>query len=465
MITVTNSLQIPINEFRIEIIEELKARLAFKNPAYAEALKRLKAMGKYYAKPYKIPERVQGWRQAKGILFVPRGCTSEVISLLNQPKVNDLTRKLSPVDFKFTGELKPSQEPAVQAILGRKFSTICSPTGSGKTVMGLYTIAQRKQPALIIVHTTALLKQWIERATNFLDISQNEIGIIGQGSRTVGKRLTIALVQTLKKCAQDVAPRIGYLIVDECHHTPASTFIESVSPFDCSFMLGLSATHNRRDGLTPFIYWYVGPLVYEVSQNALIKEGEIVPVEPIIRKTDFYPTPDIDPVWQRAMLIQQLTRDQKRNEMIVDDVILESREGSCIVLTDRVEHAETLANMICSKGVMASICHGGVPRPEQEAIINALNEGKLKILVATGQLLGEGFDCKSLVALFLATPIKFSGRLIQYLGRVARTAEGKVSARVYDYQDINVSVLMKAAKERMKTYKRLSNPKPTLRIK
>lgn len=462
MITVSNSLQIPINEFSPKIIEEIKARLTFKNPAYEEALKRLKAMGKYYARPQTL-EMIRGWKQRGGILYVPRGCTSEALKLLGQPEIKDYTRKLSEVRFTFRGSLKPAQEPAVQAILGRRFSTLCSPTGSGKTVMGLYVIAQRKQPALVIVHTTALLEQWIDRATTFLDIGREEIGIIGQGNRRVGKRLTIALVQTLRKCAKEVAPLIGHLLVDECHHTPASTFLQSVTSFDSIYTLGLSATHERRDGLTPFIYWYVGPLAYEVSQKALIREGEIIHVEPVIRKTDFVPSLDIDPVWERSKLIYELCNDNQRNLLIAKDVIKESKIGLCIVLTDRTEHCEILTNILIGLGTNAEFCHGGVPRERQAQIINALNKEKLQVLVATGQLLGEGFDCKRLSALFLATPIKFSGRLIQYLGRVARTADGKTSARVYDYHDIHVPVLMKAAKERMRTYKRLSTPEPTRR--
>ncbi len=469
IITINSKIHLPLAELRPENADEVKDRLSFKNPAYGEAIGRLKAMGKANARPYNIPETIIGWSISKGDLILPRGCMGDLLQLLNNsghyPKVsfNDQTRKLPEVDFKFHGLLKPAQEPAVKAILERRLSTISSPTGSGKTVMGLYVITQRRQPALVVVHITAIMKQWIDRAAFFLRIPPSEIGIIGQGSKTVGKKLTIALVQTLRKCAKDIAPKIGHIIVDECHHQPASTFREAITPFDCAYALGLSATHKRRDGLTPLIYWYVGPLVYEVSRNTLIKNGDIIQVEPVIRETNFVPSPDIDPTWQRATLIQELTTNHTRNVLIANDVVDESKNGPCIVLTDRKEHAETLARIINSirwyregSGCRAEVCHGDVPRAKQEQIIAALNDGRLQVLVATGQLLGEGFDCKRLTALFLATPIKFSGRLIQYLGRVARVFEGKSSAKVYDYHDVNVPVLMRAARERMRTYKRLA---------
>ena len=85
-------------------------------------------------------------------------------------------------------------------------------------------------------------------------------------------------------------------------------------------------------------------------------------------------------------------------------------------------------------------------------MIDRLNKGKVKVLIATGQLIGEGFDCKDLSTLFLATPIRFSGRVVQYLGRILRPAPGKEKARLFDYVDINVDTLKNAAMARQKVY-------------
>jgi superfamily II DNA or RNA helicase len=455
IIAVDSKTRIPLSDLPPSLLEWTKSRLTFVNPAYGEAVGRLKAQGKDY-KPYGIPQYITGWQETKTELLLPRGCSGEVIGVFKPDKIINRTRKLPPVDFEFLGQLKPAQILATQAILGRHFGTISSPTGSGKTVMGLYCVSQRRQPALVVVHTTNLLRQWVERASQFLGIPEEEIGIIGDRRKTIGKRLTVGLVQTLRKCSQEIAPHIGFLVVDECHHTPATTFTKTVLPFDCAYSLGLSATHKRRDGLTPLIYWYIGPLVYEVGRNILLSEGDIVKVDPIIRETSFRANPEIDPTWQRAALIKQLTEDLPRNSMIAADVCLEAKTGACIVLTDRKEHAERLTMMLLELGVQAESCHGDVVKPAQEGMIKALNDGRLQVLVATGQLLGEGFDCKRLSALFLATPIKFGGRLIQYLGRVARADQGKSQARVYDYHDIEVDVLMKAARERLRTYKKLA---------
>ena len=392
IITIDSQIKIPIRDLPGGAADEIKLRLTFKNPAYAEALGRLRALHKL-GKPYGIPEVIQGWTEHGGQLILPRGISSDIIAMFpgspeNYTEVKNRTGKLPEVRFGFNGHLKDAQKPAIDAIMARRFGTIQSPTGSGKTIMGLYCIYARKQPALVVVHTTALLKQWIERAVQFLGIPEREIGIIGQGSRVVGPRLTIALVQTLRKCAAEVAPKIGHIIIDEVHHTPASTFYESVAPFDCAYALGLSATHKRRDGLTPLIYWYIGPLVYEVARSTLIRAGDIVQVEPVIRETGFTPSPYIDPVWQRAALMKELCEDEERNHGILADVILESGNGPCIVLTDRKAHADRLAQMISETGIVCESCHGDVPKEAQAGMIQAMNDGRLRVLVATGQLLG-----------------------------------------------------------------------------
>ncbi len=103
----------------------------------------------------------------------------------------------------------------------------------------------------------------------------------------------MALVQTLYKCTPHVSPYIGYLIVDECHRTPARTFTEAVSAFDCKYITGLSATPWRRDKLSKLIFWYVGDVVHEVKKEDLIETGDVLRAEVITRETGF--RPDSDP--------------------------------------------------------------------------------------------------------------------------------------------------------------------------
>ena len=154
-------------------------------------------------------------------------------------------------------------------------------------------------------------------------------------------------------------------------------------------------------------------------------------------------------------MLSELTQDPARNALIALDVAREAGNGGgvCLVLTDRKAHCDTLAAFLRDWGVEAAVLTGDLGSGARQAVVGALNGGRVKVLCATGQLIGEGFDCRELSTLFLATPIKFNGRLLQYLGRVLRPAPGKDKARVYDYLD-PVGVLENAARARQAEYSR-----------
>jgi superfamily II DNA or RNA helicase len=153
-------------------------------------------------------------------------------------------------------------------------------------------------------------------------------------------------------------------------------------------------------------------------------------------------------------MLSELTEDTERNAQIAGDVAREAGNGGgvCLVLTDRKAHCQALAGMLAGLGVRAAVLTGDLKAREREQVVADLNAGRVKVLVATGQLIGEGFDCPELSTLFLATPIRFSGRVLQYLGRVLRPAPGKEKARVYDYVDARVGVLLNAARARTRAF-------------
>ena len=141
------------------------------------------------------------------------------------------------------------------------------PRAPGKTVLALYCISERAQPSAVIVHTKELLYQWKQRALDFLDIREQDIGLVGDGKKQFDRSLTICVVNSLYKCAGQMKKRTGHLIVDECHRIPSRSFTAAVKAFDCKYMLGLSATPFRRDGLTPLISFYVGDPVCEGQRH------------------------------------------------------------------------------------------------------------------------------------------------------------------------------------------------------
>ncbi len=449
-ITIINNLR--LKNVPPEILKILTDKLKFVNPKWLENEK-MRRWNRGTPKELHFYDKVG----ASG-LWIPRGYMRQLILLCRRHgifyEIDDRRRDHPSVNFSFSGKLRPFQRAAVEGMLARDFGTLSSATGSGKTIMALYMVAQRKQPTLIVVHTKDLAAQWAERIEAFLGITVEKIGMIGGGKKVVGEEITIALVQSLYKCVEDVAQHIGFLVVDECHRCPSRTFTEAVTGFDARYMLGLSATPWRRDKLSQLIFWHLGDVHHEVDKRHLVKTGDVLPAEIIIRETSFKPY--YDPVNEYSKMLSELTADTERNVLIASDVARETagNNGICLVLSDRKAHCENLQALLKYRfKIPSELLTGDLNMDERRNVIERLNQNKAKVVIATGQLVGEGFDCRNLSTLFLATPIRFSGRVIQYLGRVLRPAPGKYVARVFDYVDIHVDTLTKAAMARQKVYR------------
>lgn len=444
------------NNLRLyDIPSEIRTRLmktfTFPNPKWMEN-QRMGRWNRGTPKMLKFYDNVRG-----GGLWIPRGYTRQLLLLCRRQgiayEVDDQRRTLNPVAFRFGGRLKPFQQTAVDAMISKDFGTLSAPTGSGKTVMALYLMARRKQPCLIVVHTRDLAFQWMERIEKFLGIPKDRLGFIGGGKINMGEKMTVALVQTLYKCAAEVSKEIGFLVVDECHRCPSRTFTEAVVEFDSRYMLGLSATPFRRDNLSRLIFWHLGDVHYKIDRNRLVRTGDVLSAEVIVRETKFKPY--YDPVNEYSKMMSELTLDDERNRLIASDIAKEAEhnEGVCLVLSDRKKHCETLQSILRFKyEIPAGLLTGDLNPAERRQVLDRLDQGEIRVLIATGQLIGEGFDRGDLSPLFLVTPIKFSGRVLQYLGRVLRPAPGKKKARVYDYVDIHVDVLKAMARARQRTY-------------
>lgn len=438
--------------------DEIYNLLSVTNPEWIENHK----MDRWQGNTPKQLKFFETFKEDPTRLFVPRGTVEEIASLMDSRGIKfeiiNETDTIQPMPFRFQATLKPFQAPAVQEMLQHNIGTLCAPTGSGKTVMGLYIIKERLTPALIIVHTKELLYQWADRIEEFLGIPKRRIGIIGDGKSMVGEKITVALIQTLRKFRRDDIERmgIGQMIVDECHRTPSSTFSETIKRFPCHYILGLSATPYRRDGLTKLIFWYAGPKRYEIKPQHLIQDGDLAGIDVKVRRTLFIPSMT-DPSSQYTTMLSEMSVNEERNMMIIDDVMEAYKTGeTCLVLSDRKKHCEILKLMLYSQAsfdgraeVLTSDTEG------RDKIVEDINNGKINVVIATSQLIGEGFDCKKLSALFLTMPIRAKARVTQYIGRVLRPDEKKEKAKIYDYFDEGVRCLYGAFKTRRSVYKQL----------
>lgn len=425
-----------------ELENELKSALTINNPKYIAAKKYGRWIGKKLKPQLKYYEPVP-----TGLRF-PKGFSNQAVLLHrrhynNDPEIIDKRRLLDEVEFSFLAELRPYQEVAVNMAKGKSFGVIEAGTGSGKTVMALALIARRRQPTLVIVHTKELFYQWQERARQFLGI---ETGLVGDGKFQLAP-LTIAIVNSARKRVDELVPCFGQLVVDECHRVPASLFTDVVSAFDCYFLLGLSATAFRSDDeTTKLIYYFMGDRIHRVDQGELMATGAILAPEIVRTSTSF----NYGYRGDYQALIKALVKHEGRNRQILNDIQEVAKEADCgtiLVVSDRVSHCKFFAEKLNQSALQVALLSGQLAPEKRNEVVEAVQKGELQVLVATLQLISEGFDCPGLSTLFLTTPISFEGRLLQVIGRVMRPAKNK-KARVYDYIDENIPTLLRSARAR-----------------
>lgn len=420
-----------------QLIDDLRGQFTIQNPAFIEARKRGRWTGHLEAD-------LRFYHQDGSDIIFPRGTARDVITLARQhgpAEIVDSRLSLPEIGLHFSGSLRPYQQQAISGILSKDLGVLEAGTGSGKTVMALSIIAARRQPALVLVHTKELLYQWQDRARQFLGI---ETGLLGDGHLNV-QPVTIGIVNSVRSNLEKLTLLFGHLVIDECHRVPSSLFTETASAFPAKYALGLSATPFRRDGLDPLIGWFIGAHKVSVDATVLREVGAVLRPTIITRETGFnFRYQD-----NYQEMLSALVANQDRNRMIATDIRKQAEgDGLSLVVSDRVDHLKVLAELA---DIGHEILTGKTPKKKRQEIVEDLRNGKIRTLYSTLSLIGEGFDCPSMDSLFLASPIKFSGRLTQTVGRVLRPAEGKVPT-VFDYQDNGVGILKHQAKARQKIY-------------
>ena len=401
-------------------------------------------------------------------IALPRGCLSELEDLLAELGVRlELTDERfpgRPISVRFQGQLRPEQKRAAEALLAHDTGVLSAGTAFGKTVVAAYLIAQRRVNTLVLVHRQQLLEQWVVRLATFLGLEPKSIGQVGGGKRKPGGVIDVALLQSLARRGRvdELVADYGQVIVDECHHLPAGTFEQVAKAVHARYLLGLSATPTRKDGHHPILFMQCGPIRVRSDPHRQAAER---PFEHrvVVRRTQFAlvvslaPETDVVSGPRIQELYSLLAADQERNALIVEDVIQAVRAGrSPVVLTERREHLDTLAEALTSQVANVITLHGGLGVKRRRDIAERLAAIPLKeerVLVATGRYLGEGFDDARLDTLFLALPISWRGTLAQYAGRLHRLDEGKTEVIVYDYADLGVPMLARMHERRLRGYR------------
>jgi superfamily II DNA or RNA helicase len=183
--------------------------------------------------------------------------------------------------------------------------------------------------------------------------------------------------------------------------------------------------------------------------------------EVIVRETSFRMPASFEADQYTAIheIYKSLLQSDERNKVIVADVMLAIKNNRFpVILTERVEHLETLKNLLEDKITNLIVMKGGMGKKQRQAALNALEflpDDAEKAVLATGRYLGEGFDDERLDTLFLTLPISWRGTLNQYAGRLHRIYDSKKKVVIYDYADLNVPVLARMYDRRLKGYRSL----------
>jgi superfamily II DNA or RNA helicase len=315
----------------------------------------------------------------------------------------------------------------------------------------------RARNTLILVHRKPLLEQWVAQLAMFLGLDQKEIGQIGGGKRKPNGRLDVATIQSLFRndVVDDLVADYGQVIVDECHHLPATSFERVLAEAKAKFIVGLTATPQRRDGRHPITGMQLGPVRHRVDVK---DETARRPFDHklIVRETAFR-MPDEGAAVGIQHVYGALANDEARNRRILDDVIAVLEEGrSPILLTERKDHVEFFADHLRGFVRHLVVLQGGMSakaRRRSADQLASIPDTAERLVLATGRYIGEGFDDARLDTLFLAMPISWKGTLIQYSGRLHRHYPGKKEVRIYDYVDREVPMLMRMFEKRLRSYR------------
>ncbi len=416
---------------------------------------------------YNIPRCIFSGAINEDRIVLPRGCLEDVTELFAQCgsriETEDRRLRANRIQLKFTGRLTHPQTQALKALRDHDWGVLVAPPGAGKTVIACALIGSRKTTSLILVSRQTLLEQWLKRLNEFLSAKDNQIGQWRGTRKKLTGKIDVVMLQSLAKTENPKAffRNYGSVIVDECHHIPAVTLEALMKECESRHITGLTATPKRKDGLERLLYQQCGPIrhaIAEDSETSLTKQV-------IIRNTPFRPpTAPNQQVLPLHLIWQALIRSPERNGLIAGDIEKALNEGrKPIVLSDRKEHLATLKKEVENLDTQERFCLVSVEGsliPKQRAaefdrFTSAIKSRKPACLFATASLLGEGFDLPMLDTLFLAMPVSFKGRLIQYVGRLHRKHEGKETVTIYDYLDKQLALTASMYRKRSAGYRQL----------
>lgn len=469
--TRADGLYIDTGNLKPSIQNKIRKFATFSNPAFYKK----QAMG---FSTGMIPRIVYCGEDIEEYIHLPAGCFDSLMEKINEAgipcAINDERADGRKIKVSFNGELYPQQQKAAMTMLANENGILAATTAFGKTVVGAYMIAQRKVSALILVHNTEIMNNWITDLERFLVIDEelpeyttktgkkrkrkSVIGRLYASHNSLAGIIDIAMIGSLarKEDIDSILERYGLVIMDECHHGAAALDEAVMKKVRSRYVYGLTATPKRDDGQEKKVYMYFGPIRYrftakdrasmqQVNHYVYPRFTRLICSDPEgIRITDAY---------------QLLINDELRNEQIIKDVTTCVAQGyTPLVITKNRMHAEYLYKKLKTSADRVFLMIGQRKKSDKDAMredIKKVTDAESVILVATGQYVGEGFNFPRLDTMMLTMPVSWSGIVEQYAGRLHRDYAGKKNVIIYDYVDSHIRVLEKMYHKRLATYKKM----------
>ena len=360
-----------------------------------------------------FPKKFKVFKRNDSHVVVPKYWALENLKRLSATHEYGDIQTMNPV-VKFTGTLRKElkQVEATSALLKQLKNVgggiLSLDTGFGKTVCSIYTACQLKVKTMILVHKKFLEEQFEETIKRF--VPDAKISKVRGDSCDISGDFIIASIQTLMVRKYTDFDGIGCLIVDESHHIAAENFSQTMFGISFKYVIGLSATPTRKDGLTRLLHWFMGTTAYEVRRTQ--QKNVCVKIIPFTHAEYKKPTP----VNKRGdicytSLITKICEIRDRTLFVAEETRKIAETGRYVlVLSHRRNHATEIKDILVSFGIDAATYLGG-DKTEPDA----------QVICATYHLASEGYDNPRLSGLVLSTP---SSDVVQACGRILRGGSG-----------------------------------------
>lgn len=458
-VVLAESIRLPVEGLSPILERKIHERLIFTNPDYEARHNRGEWIGN-------IPAQISCIRQKGRYYHLPRGFLDQLLDLFkkfNLPyRLVDNRDNLPAVPMEFHGELKTYQRDAAENILERDFCTLVGGHKSGKTVIALYTIAQRSQKTLILIPKLDLLQGWLTKFEAFLQIPGSEIGVFAGGDHQIGSHITIAHTGEAIKNYRKLTDHFGYLVLDECQRCPSKVFTHLIPHFKTAYMLGLSNSVQRKDRLSRLLFYYVGDLIHTINDKDAREGRGVIQADIVARQTDF----DF-PYHSRAdygSMLKALRRDEERLSLITKDISreVETGKGPVFVLSSANDNDDTLRHELNKLGILTENivldeARNTDPMDEtNEAEVRyeiPLDTGKPTAFFVSPEVLTQCAQSLTASVLFLAEPFYFRQTLAQAIRCLNRNTNGEDGKlKIYDYVDTRIGLLDNYFKMRSYNY-------------